>query len=222
MLYKECPGSRAVGAVFVSPALQRGEGRFHVRTPESRRDGARTFPLQESIPPGAWSSVPGNNPSQNSWESTNGTKSRQGRRATCSFERARLQSCHNAPHPKRKSTHATKSRNSSPPQEGPPECSMGILPTDANENTSRRSRSRREPSRIAQGNPERSRRGRPGIVAPTDQISPVGATEFPQLILAGAHRRELQGVERSAVAFQNQIRVAKLHTPGRPGFQPRQ
>ena len=91
MLYKECPGSRAVGAVFVSPALQRGEGRFHVRTPESRRDGARTFPLQESIPPGAWSSVPGNNPSQNSWESTNGTKSRQGRRATCSFERARLQ-----------------------------------------------------------------------------------------------------------------------------------
>jgi hypothetical protein len=70
---------------------------------------------------------------------------------------------------------------------------MGILPTHANENTSRRSRSRREPPRIAQGNPERSRRGRPGKAAPTDQISPVGATEFPQSIFDGAaepQRRE--------------------------------
>jgi hypothetical protein len=43
--------SRAVGAEFVSPALQRGETEFHLFIPESRRDGAMTFPLQEPIAP---------------------------------------------------------------------------------------------------------------------------------------------------------------------------
>ena len=35
--------------MFVSPALQRGESRFQRLTSESRRDGARTFLVQESI-----------------------------------------------------------------------------------------------------------------------------------------------------------------------------
>src|SRR5277367_5632422 len=42
---------RAGGAEFVSPALQRGETRFHHPATESRGDGARTFLLQESIDP---------------------------------------------------------------------------------------------------------------------------------------------------------------------------
>jgi len=39
-------GKRAVGAADVSPALQRGVNEPPI-TPESRRDGARIFHLQE-------------------------------------------------------------------------------------------------------------------------------------------------------------------------------
>ncbi|MGD0681171.1 MAG: hypothetical protein ABR990_03885, partial [Terracidiphilus sp.] len=35
--------TRAVGAMVISPALQRGEKRFHKFITESRRDGAKTI-----------------------------------------------------------------------------------------------------------------------------------------------------------------------------------
>jgi len=65
---------------------------------------------------------------------------------------------------------------------------MGILPTKTDENFFGSRGSRREQSRIAQGNPERSRRGRPGKATRADSVSPVGATECPQLIFDGAKR----------------------------------
>jgi hypothetical protein len=43
--------SRAGGAEFVSSTLQRGEWEFHEFSRESRKDGARTFLLQEPIAP---------------------------------------------------------------------------------------------------------------------------------------------------------------------------
>ena len=43
-------GECAVGAVVVSPALQRGED-YRPATLKSRRDGAKTFHLREPITP---------------------------------------------------------------------------------------------------------------------------------------------------------------------------
>ena len=48
-MHKKCPDKRAGGAELVSPALQRGEKGFHKFVTESRRDGARTLFMQESI-----------------------------------------------------------------------------------------------------------------------------------------------------------------------------